>query len=470
MKNLFILILILGVSGIAKAQESWSLEQCINTALERNLNVRNSNLQVDLAETNHLNNKGAFLPSVNLFLNTNLNFGRTIDPFTNTFATDEVRSDAYGVNGRWELFNGLQNVNRYKRGQFDLMAAQYDADKTANDISLQVTYAYLDVLFNEELFKVAQEQVAVTRKQTERTSKLVDAGSLPMGNLMDMQAQLANEELNEVNAQNNMELSYLKLLILMRIDSVTSFAIDKPELNIEDVTSLDATPAFVYNKAVQSLPEVKSAEMRYESSVKALSMERGKMSPSLVLQGSVGSGYSGKNVDPNSAYLTGVETIGVTETGEDVLRPSYDYAAIKPFGDQVNDNFNQSIGFTFTLPILNGLSTHTSISRAKVNREIRQNELDQVKYQINETVKKAYFDAQAALKKYQSNEKAVAANRESYKYAEKRYELGMMNAVEFNQSKNNLIRAESNLLQAKYDYVFKSKILDFYMGKPLTLK
>ncbi len=470
MKNLIILILVLGLGGSAKAQGDWSLEQCINTALERNLNIQNSNLQVELAENGLLSNKGSFLPSVNLFLNTNLNFGRTIDPFTNTFATDEVRSDAYGINARWELFNGLQNVNRYRRGQYDLMAAQYDADKMVNDISLQVTYAYLEVLFNEELYKVAQDQVMVTQKQTDRTSKLVEAGSIPMGNLMDMQAQLANEELNEINAQNNMELSYLKLLILMRIDSVTTFSIEKPVLNIEEMTSLDATPTFVYNKAIQNLPEVKSAEMRYESSVKSLSIERGKISPSLVLQGSVGSGYSGKNVDPNSGYITGVEPIGITESGETVVRPSYEYPAVKSFSDQVNDNFNQSIGFTFTLPILNGLSTNTSISRAKVNQEIRQNELEQVKYQINETVKKAYFDAQAALKKYQSNEKAVAANRESYKYAEKRYELGMMNAVEFNQSKNNLIRAESNLLQAKYDYVFKSKILEFYMGKPLTLK
>ena len=450
--------------------ERWDLERCIQAAIDNNLSVQRSNLQVDLAEQNHLNAKGTHLPSINLFLSSDLNFGRTIDPFTNTFATDEVRSDAYGISGQWQIFNGMQRYNRYQQTQYDAMAAKYDANKMVNDISLSVTQSYLQILFNKEILAIAQDQVDVTAREVERTEKLVTAGRLPQGNLLDIQAQLAQEQLNEVTAQNNLDLSYLSLLILMRLDTLESFEIDIPEINIESTNGLDATPSFVYMKAVETLPEVKSAEMRYISSEKSLSGEKGRISPTITLRGSLGSGYSGKSVDPNSAVLSGTQQVAVTESGEAVLQPTFSYASTKSFSSQVTDNFNQSLGVSLTFPILNSLNTRTSISRAKVNKELAQNQYDQVKYQINETVKRAYFDAQAAQKKYLANEKTVSAMKESFKYAEKRYQLGMMHALEYNQAKNNLVRAESQLLQAKYDFVFKSKILEFYMGQPLSLK
>ncbi|MCB0482016.1 MAG: TolC family protein [Flavobacteriales bacterium] len=454
----------------ALGQEKWDLEKCINAAIENNLAVQRSTLQSELAEQNLTNAKGSHLPNVNLFLSSDLNFGRTIDPFTNTFATDEVRSDAYGISGQWQVFNGLQRYNRYKQSQYDVMAAKYDADKMVNDISLSVTQSYLQILFNKEILAIAQEQVDVTAKEVERTSKLVNAGSLPEGNLLDIQAQYAQEELNEVTAQNNLDISYLSLLILMRMDTLEDFEIATPQVSIESTNGLDATPSFVYLKAVETLPEVKSAEMRYISSEKSLSGERGRISPTITLRGSLGSGYSGKSVDPNSAVFTGTQQVAVTASGEPVLQPTYAYDGTKSFSSQVTDNFNQSLGVSISFPILNSLNTHTSISRAKVNKELAQNQYEQVKYQINETVKRAYFDATAARKKYLANEKTVTATRESFKYAEKRFQVGLLNALEYNQSKNNLMRAESQLLQAKYDFVFKSKILEFYMGQPLSLK
>lgn len=445
MRIVVIAIFIFGSQLFLSAQEKWSLEKCIEAAIKNNLNVQRAHLNVKLAESSYLNQKGLFLPTVNGFIRSDLNFGRTIDPFTNTFATDEVRSDAYGIQGNWELFNGMQRVNRYKQNQFELMATRYDADKMKNDISLSVARAFLEIVFNRELRKVAEDQVALTQSQANRTEKLVNAGSLPKGNLMDIQAQLAQEELNLVNVSNNLDISYLQLLILMRMDTLENFEIDVPEIPAESLGEVRTTPSFVYMKAIEILPEVKSAEIRYEGAQKSLSGERGRLSPSLSFRGSIGTGFSGKNIDP--------------ETG-----------LTKSFGNQVSDNFNQSIGFALTIPIFNSLNTHTAIQRAKVNQEIRQNEIDQVKYEINETVKRAYYDARASRKKYIANLKAVEAMRVSYTYSEKRYELGMMNAVEFNQSKNNLIRAEADLLQAKYDYVFKNMILDFYQGIPLTLR
>lgn len=438
MRLIFTTILLSAFSLTTWSQQKWTLEQCIEAALQNNLSIQRANLNVQVAESNYLGNKGSFLPTVNGYVRTNLNFGRTIDPFTNTFANEEVRSDAYGVNANWELFNGLQKVQRYKQGQYEVMATKYDADKSRNDMSLAVTRAFLEIVFNRELKKVAQYQVDLTQKQVTRTEKLVKAGSLPTGNLMDMQAQMAQEELNMVTVSNNLDISTLKLLILMRMDTLNNFEIDIPDITAEKLGVFKSTPSFVYLKAIETLPEVKSAELRLNSADKGLQAERGRRSPSLILSGSVGSGFSGKN--PND------------------------------FNQQVSDNFNQSIGLSLNFPILNRLGTHTAVQRAKVTQDIRQNEMDQVKYQINEVVKRAYYDAQAARKKFIANTKAVSAMGVSYRYAEKRYELGMMNAVEFNQSKNNMIRAEADLLQAKYDFVFKTMILDFYQGIPLTLR
>lgn len=438
MRLLVITIFLFFFSNLSTAQEKWTLEHCIGAALQNNLSVQRADLNVQMAELNYSDSKGDFLPSLSGFARTNLNFGRTIDPFTNTFASEQVRSDAYGLNGNWVLFNGLQKVQSYKQGQFEVMATKYDADKAKNDMSLAVARAFLEIVFNRELKKVAQEQVDLTQKQVIRTEKLVKAGSLPMGNLMDMQAQKAQEELNMVTVSNNLDISTLKLLLLMRMDTLNNFEIDVPEISAEKLGIFKTTPSFVYFKAIETLPEVKSAELRLQSADRGLAAQRGRRSPSLNMNGSVGSGFSGKN--PND------------------------------FNQQVSDNLNQSLGFSLNFPILNGLNTHTAIQSAKVTQDIRRNEMDQVKYQINEVVKRAYYDAQASRKKYVANTKAVSAMSVSYTYSEKRYELGMMNAVEFNQAKNNMIKAEADLLQAKFDFIFKTMILDFYQGIPLSLR
>ena len=438
------LIFLLFIGSAASAQVSLSLEDCIGLALKNNLTVQRAYLNAELAEQDLVGAKGQHLPSVNLFLNSDLNFGRTIDPFTNTFATDEVRSDAYGIQGRWDIFTGATRYNRYKQANMGMMASRYDSDKARNDVSLSVTSSYLQILFNEELLRIADQQVRLSEGQVNRSKKFVEAGRISKGDLLDLEAQLAREELNVVNASNSLDIAKLRLLLIMRADSIDAFSVIRPSQDVDALRENEATSSFIYYKALENLPEIKSAEIKYEASTKGVNAERGRISPTLSLRGSVGSGYSGKNIDL-------------------VTRDT------KDFGTQVTDNFNQSIGVSLTMPILNSLSTHTAVSRAKVTREIRELELQQAKNQVNETVKQAFFDANAAKKKYNANVKAVNATKESFKYATKRYEVGSINGVEYNQSKTNLARAEADLVQAKYDYLFKFKILEFYQGKPLIL-
>lgn len=443
MKKVLIVIAVLTSFGLS-AQNSMTLEQCIQTALKNNLDVQRVTLTNDLAEQDLISAKGQHLPTINLFLQSDLNFGRTIDPFTNTFATDEVRSDAYGLSGRWDLFTGGARYNSYKQAQLNILSSQYDADKMKNDISLSVTLSYLDILFNQELLKVAKEQQRLSEKQVSRIKKMVDAGSAPMGNLLDLEAQMAQEELNVVNVQNNLDLANLKLQLLMRLDSVENFSIVSPDVDVSAVEKDQPTSSFIYYKALETMPEIKSAEIKYQAISRGLMVEKARMSPTISLRGSLGSGFSGKNIDP-------------------VTRET------KQWGNQVSDNFNQSIGVSLTFPILNSLNTHTSVSRAKVNLELQKNELERTKYNVNQTVKKAYVDAMAAKKKYDANTKALVAMKESFKYAQKRYDVGIMNGVEYNQVKTNFTKAEAELLQAKYDYLFKFKVLEFYQGKPISL-
>ncbi len=444
MKYILIFLFVLS-NTIGFAQPVLSLEDCIQLALKQNLNVQRAQLNANLSEQELLNTKGQHLPSINLFLNSDLNFGRTIDPFTNTFATDEVRSDAYGISGRWDVFAGATRYNRYKQASMNVAASRFDTDKARNDVSLNVTSAYLQILFNEELLKVARQQVQLTKGQIKRSEQFFSAGRISKGDLLELEAQLAREELNVVTSENNLDISKLRLLLTMRADSIDDFSIERPQQELTDLQGTQATSSFIYYKARENLPEIKSAEIKYEASSKGLNAEKGRISPTISLRGSLGSGYSGKNID----FVTG-------ET--------------KDFGTQVTDNFNQSIGVSLSMPILNSFSTHTAISRAKVTREIRALELEQAKNQVNETIKQAYFDANAAKKKYEANLKAVEATKESFKYATKRYDVGSINGVEYNQSKTNLARSEADLIQAKYDYLFKYKILEFYQGKPLSLK
>jgi len=438
------LIVILFSSFAANTQVRLSLEDCIGLALKNNLTVQRAYLNAELAEQDFIGAKGQHLPSINLFLNSDLNFGRTIDPFTNTFATDEVRSDAYGIQGRWDVFTGASRYNRYKQANMNVLASRYDSDKARNDVSLSVTSSYLQILFNEELLRVAEQQVRLSQGQVNRSKKFVEAGRTAEGDLLDLVAQMAREELNVVNASNSLDISKLRLLLLMRADSIDEFSVTRPSQDVSLLKGNEATSSFIYYKALESLPEIKSAEIKYEASSSGLNAERGRISPTISLRGSLGSGYSGKNLDL------------VTRNTKD-------------FGTQVTDNFNQSIGVSLTMPILNSLSTHTAVSRAKVTREIRELELQQAKNQVNETIKQAYFDANASKKKYDANVKAVDATKESFKYATKRYEVGNINGIEYNQSKTNLARAEADLVRAKYDYLFKFKILEFYQGKPLSL-
>ena len=465
------MILLLMSSMQLKSQSLWSLQDCINYAFEHNLDIKKQVLVVETGKANLLQTKLNTLPNINAGASTVNNWGRTIDQYTNEFATERVRSDNLYVQGSMTLFSGLHKVNLIKRNQLVLDQSRFYLDNLMDDISLTVAGYYLDILFNKELLMIAREQQAVTEQQVKRMEKLVAAGTLARGDLLNTQAQAALEELQVVESENRLEISYLSLMQLIDYPVNEDFDVLIPRLRSVEAPSIDITSDQIYSYALLNRPEVKLAELTVDIAHRDISLARGQQSPVLSLSGSWGSGYSGLNqIGSNPVYSD--QEIGWTESGEAVFVPrtTYENYDVKAWGDQLNDNNNRSVGFYLNIPIFNGWQTRNTITRAKIAEESAQYDLQNTKNNLRKIIQQSYADAVAALKRFGATRKQVDAQSEAFKYAEQKFDVGLINSVEYNEIKKELTLAQSDLLQAKYDYIFKTTILSFYMGNPLSIE
>ena len=455
-------------------EKPWSLQQCIEYALKNNIQIKQNMLNEKLSEATLLQNKAQVLPNLSGSISNSYNNGRKVDPFTNQFSTgDWIQSQNFSLSTSVTLFGGFQTLNSIKQSKYDLLASQQDVLKMMNDISLNIASAYLQILFAQELLASAQGQYDITKLQEERTQKIVAVGNLPKGNLLDLQAQLAGEEVSVVNAENNLSLASLNLVQMLNLDTVKTFTIAKPEIAMPSEVMLNTTSTQIYETALTRQPEIKSAEFKLKSSEKGISIARAGMFPHLSLSASYGSGFSGasKQIATPPEYQGYVPNGDTTLSGDIVYSPSFSSATYEtsPFNTQMDNNLNRNVGFYLTVPLFSNLQTYAAITRAKINRENSALTLQLQKDNLRKTIQQAYNDAFSSLKKYQASKKAVSAMEESFKYMEQKYNVGAVTTTEYNDSKNKLIKAKSDLLQAKYDYVFKLKVLDFYQGKPITL-
>ena len=463
--TLFCVILI-GNSSLA--QQQWTLQQCIEHAMKNNLQVRIAILNNELNQANLKQSRANVLPNLNFGANNTYNFGKTIDRFTNQFANTRVQSINLGLQTQWNLFNGLQNYHTIKQNEINLMTGKYDIDGTKNDVSLNIANAFLQIVLARELVNITQNQVNTTNTQLTRIKKLVDAGALPKFNQYDVESQLSSEELNVVNAQNQLNIANLNLALLLNLNP-EEFSISKPEVPNPNDLPLNFTAQQIYASAPSNQPIIKSAENQVLSAEKGVKIAKSAVSPSLVFSGSLGTGYSGL-AQQIAGYDSTIATIGYTAVGDKVYSLFVNPVLEKsPYGTQFKDNFNRSLGLTLNIPLFNNLQTHTAITRAKINVESARLQLLQAKLDLQRTILQAYTDANGALKKFNATEKSVIALKESFKYVEQRYNVGAANSVDYNTQKNNVTNAEAQLLQAKYEYIFKAKVLDFYLGKAIVL-
>lgn len=460
------------------ALEAWSqsgpmsLEDCITYALDHNIDIKKQLLMVDDQRQSLLQTKLGMIPSLNAGATHGYNWGMTVDRYTNSFATTRVQSNNFYLSSSVPLFQGLQQVNSIKQNQFNLMASQYDLDLLMDDISIAVAGYYLDILYNQELLEVSKAQLDVTFQQVRRMEKMLNAGTIAKGDLLSIEAQASTEELAVVNAENNLAIAYLSLQQLIDYPVSADFRIEKPELRPIQAPQITINPEDIYNVALGLRPDIKSAEMRVQSADRGVSIARGYLSPSLTLSGTWATGYSGA-AQQGFDTIHSIAPIGYVENTQETVVTPYSYPGqfqVIPFNDQLDNNQNKSVGLSLQIPIYNGWQSRTAINKAKLAREQAQYNLNQTQLNLNKNIQQAYADAIAALKNFNASEKKVRAQEEAFKYAEQKFEVGLMNSVEYNEIKKELARAESDLLQAKYRYVYTTTVLRFYMGKPLTLE
>ena len=445
-----ILLLSTGLNGQTK---TWSLEECINHALNNNLLIKQQEINSEYADNSYYLAKMRLLPNLNGSASHNYSFGRALDETTYQFTQEStVQSNNFYLGSSITLFNGLQNFYNIKKTQADKMASEQDLLAVKDDIALTVAISYLQILLNNELVTAAENQLEVTKLQIEKTAKLVDAGSVPRGNLLEIQAQAAREEMALINYQNQLGTSYLTLSQLLELPSPVGLAIEVPAILIDPAESIDGAVSETFADAVNKRPDIKSAEMRLTASEYDLQIAKGARMPRLTLNTSFSSGYS----DIRQKIL-GIDPI----TGPD-------YGPY-PFWDQVNDNISYGLGLSLSIPIFNNFQVSKSIQNSKLNVESSKYALENSRKNLYKNVQQAYADAEGSLKQYYSGIKALASMEESFRYSEQKMNVGMLTSIEYNTAKTALLKAQSDVVVAKYEYLFKTKVLEFYKGLPLTL-
>ncbi len=440
MKNIFLIILLFSLGLSTQAQEKWDLKKCIDYAKENNINLKLQKLDAEIQKNTVKQSQLSLLPNLSANTSYSLSYGRSKSPETNTYIDQNLKSARFGINSSVSLFEGFQKQNSIKQAKIDLQAYLVDIEKANNDISLRIASYFLDILFKKELLQIAKDQLKITQLQIERTSALVEAGTLPKGTLMEQKAQAAQEEVTLITSDNNLNLALLDLAQLLDIKATEGFDIEIPALPVLNSGRALLNVDAVYNVALTTLPEIRAANLRLKSTEKNLDIVRAGYLPNLSLSAGWGTNYS---------KLAGS------------VAPS--------FSDQFKDRANKNIGLSLNIPIFSRGVNRRNVSNAKINIERSKFRLEAKKNVLRKEIQQVHANALAAMKKYVSSEVAVNSTEEAFRYTEEKYNLGLVNSVEYNQAKNNLVKSKSNLLQAKYEFIFKSKIMDFYNGVQISL-
>ena len=463
----------------------WTLQRAVDYALNHNLGVRLNELQARNNGQVLRQSKAALLPSVNLSGTQAWNYGTSVNPLTYEFQSQTVRSNNFAGIAQVPIFQGFQLRNTIKRNVLDYEASVQDIEKAKNDLSLNVAGQFLQLVLAQELVRANQTRVATDQAQIARSKILLKAGSIPESTLLDSQSQLATDELNVVTAQNQADLARLALLQLLNLDpaTTTDFQVEVPNLpdpDSEAPYTLNLNQ--VYGTAAARLPEIKAADLRVQSADRSIDLAKGAYYPRLTLNGQIFSGYSSSSV---SRVLTGT-SVGTPypltildasgtpvpgTTGYTVQlpgQPTYDVLPVRYF-DQLDNNLGKQIQFSLQIPVFNGLQVRTAVQRAIINDEAARVRADQARLTLRQSIEQAYADARAAQLQYAASTRQVTALTLTQRNSEIRFNNGLLNGTEFNISKNNLNYAVSNQLQAKYTFIFRRKVLDFYQGLPLSL-
>jgi len=446
-KRYFLLgILLTAFFPIAWAQgeydiTSLSLEDAVVIGVENNLTLKRSQLDQVNTEAGLLEAQGQRLPSLSASASGRFNWGRSINPVTNLFEARRIGNINISANSNMTLFAGRQITNSINQAKVNVEVGKLNVAATENEITLNIINLFVNVVFAKEQVNIAEFQLQTSVEQLQRTSRLVEAGSLPLSERLDMEAQKATSEVELINATNNLRLAKLDLSQQLLIPFTEEFDVSVPDLDADDFPLQQVDASGVYNVAVESMPQVRAAELSVTSAEYGIRVAKGAFYPSLGLGGNLFSNY----VDQ--------ATFGSSES----------------FNTQINNNLSQALGLNLNIPIFSNFRNKASLQRARVQRNISEIQEQEVKNQLRQDIETSYTSANAARQSYIASQTRVASLEEAFRMAQQRFDVGAINSVDFQVAQNNLFNAQADLLNAKYEYIFRVKVLDFYLGNPITL-
>lgn len=477
MKKLVLLPFSIFIFNGILGQQTFSLEQCIDRAWTENITLQQAQNNESMAALGVENSLGTMLPNLNGQASHGYNWGQRIDPFTNQFASQRIRSNNFGLASSIDLFTGGQNYYNYQKSKYDLQAAHWSLEATKNSVALQTANAFLNVVLTRELMQIAQSTANNSREQRDRVSRQVEAGTANAGSLAEIEAQYQSDLAQYISAENNHNLAKLSLSQAMRYtpEDKQEWDVIYPELSLFSMDKPLPPKELVLQSALNEQPVVKQANANAQSAAMSVESAKGSFMPRVSMSMSVGTGYSGAakviNGTPDSLQFpigTVMGTNDVVLSYPQAYYSSDDYQ-VKQFNDQFKDNVNRSFFVTATLPLFNGFQAKNGVKRANLNALNANLNVELAEQRLTQDVETAYANALAAQSTFQASKTSVDANKQAFDFASKRYQQGVINATEYAVQRNRFDIAKAQYVRAQLDYLFKKNILLFYMNQPIHL-
>lgn len=456
----------------AGAQEVITLQKAVDLALERNLTIKQAQFTEAIATEDLKQSRNNQLPNLAVGPQGSFNFGRNIDPSTNQFSNQRILAVNGNFTSQVTLFQGGQLRNTVIQNRLLVDADKTSTAKVKNDLILNVVTTYLLVLTNQDLVKAAQQQIDISKIALDRSQKNFDVGNQTLADLSQAKAQLSTADLNYTNAENQLEQSLLTLKQYMEMSPATNIVVERPDIShLKDVKVL-YDPEDVLKTAFAVNPDVLLAEQQQKVSAQAVKVARGAYYPTLTLFGAAGSYFSDAKNTPYAVTPTGrFDTIGtVFNTGQRVVTPGFAYKyKSNPFFTQLSDNFNQSVGVSLQIPLFNRFTSRTAVRKAKLQYQNAEVTAQLARNNLSKIIYQAVWDVQAAEKRYISTTKTYEANKDAFNIIQQRYTVGLVNSLDYNTSLTNLNKSQFDMIEAQYQVIFRSKVIDYYLGNPITL-
>lgn len=436
-KKIVFFLLLIGFQ-LSAQNKKWTLEECVDYAIKNNISIKQSELDLKTSDVEKLEAIGGFLPTLNGNANYSVNTGASINPVTNQFQNQTFKSFSASANSNIILFNGLANWKTLQRSKLNQIANTYRLDKMKDDIALSIANSYLQILFNKEQLKVQKNQNLVTKENIKRTQELIEAGSLPAGDIYELQASDATQEQQIISTENALLISKVALCQTLLLEDYATFDISDEVIDLPMSNITNETQEAILAKAKESVKDVKIALSNVDVAKKDVAISRSSYLPTLI-------GFVGYNT-------------------------RWSESTPFNFADQLSLFDGTAVGLQLSVPILNGFATRGRVQRAKINQERSEFQLKQAELDLERNVYQAYNDVINAKKSFEAAQKTLEARKQSFNFSKERYEVGLMNSFDFSQSTIAYENAQSEVLRTKYDYIFRTKILEFYFGIPLIKK